>query len=54
MPAIQQATGAGHHIFAVDDLVDFDKGTPQEQFEKQKRVLNCLVKLGMTVSSLSG
>ena len=54
VPAVLQATGLGQHVFQVDDLVDFDKGTPQNQFEKQKRVLSCLIKLGTTVSSLPG
>jgi hypothetical protein len=54
VPAIHAGGDAGQHIFAVDDLVEFDRGTPQEQFEKQKRVLNCLVELGLTVSNLPG
>jgi hypothetical protein len=44
----------GQHLFSVDDLLDYNKGTLQEQEQKQKRVLACLLELGLVVSNLEG
>jgi hypothetical protein len=45
---------AGQHLFSVDDLLEYNKGTLQEQEQKQKRVCACLLELGVVVSNLPG
>jgi CRP-like cAMP-binding protein len=39
---------------AEEDLLDFNKGTDQEQDEKQARVLKCLISLAMSVQNREG
>ena len=45
---------AGHHLFGVEDLLLHDQGTPQEQAEKQNRVVACLLEFASAISSLDG
>ena len=44
----------GSCLFSADDLLTYDRGTLQEQEKKQKRVVSCLLELGLAVSSLPG
>ena len=37
-----------------DDLLDFDKGSLQEQEERQQRVVNCVLELAHCVQSIDG
>jgi CRP-like cAMP-binding protein len=45
---------AGQHLFNMEDLLLFDQGIPQEQSEKQKRVLACLLEFALVISSMDG
>lgn len=44
----------GQHLFTVQDLMLFDQGSPQEQAQKQTRVVSCLLEFAAAVSSLEG
>ena len=44
----------GQALFSADDLLSYNRGTLQEQEKKQKRIVACLLKLGLAVSSLPG
>ena len=46
--------GGKQHLFSADDLLGYNVGTLQEQFQKQKRVLACVLELGLVVSNLQG
>ena len=48
------AEGQRATLFSADDLLTYNKGTLQEQEKKQKRVVSCLLELGLAVSSLPG
>ena len=41
-------------VFAVEDLIFFDKGPLVEQQEKQRRVLACVLEMGTAVSNIDG
>ena len=44
----------GKFLFSANDLLTYNRGTLQEQEKKQKRVVSCLLELGLAVSSLPG
>lgn len=52
--AMSAGGDSGQHLFSVDDLLYFDRGTPQEQAEKQRRVVAYLLEFALVISSMEG
>ena len=52
--AMNAGGDAGQHLFHVDDLIEFNQGSPQDQHKKQQRVVQCLLEFAQVVSGLEG